>query len=247
MSNLLKIIYFVLQIYLLTCSLQRSITQDTVPDGRTCGSLRPTISAECTSVNTNNIFCCFMTNPQGQPFCLRFNSTDWSESDSWENNGTTYSMRCDVVEFTPPSNSTNSTDPFLSTNTPVNSADRCGNANPSISSDCTSENNFNQYCCYLSPVDGGISICKKMTPSSFQPSITTMTVGSINYNLSCDVGEGSPASPCGSTNPQSSADCTSQSTENNSCCWYDQGSNPQCLWYGSKADTSVNTSKFVCS
>jgi hypothetical protein len=168
------------------------ITQDTVPEGRTCGSLRPTISSECTSLNTNNIFCCFMTNPQGESFCLRFNSSDWEEIDTWENNGTTYSMRCDVIDFSP-QNNTNTSDPFTNTNMPaVNSVDQCGMSNPSISSDCTSENNFDQYCCFLSPVDGGTSICKKIKPSNFQPSLTTMKVGLINYNVNCDIEEVSP-------------------------------------------------------
>jgi hypothetical protein len=75
----------------------QEITQDTVPDKRQCGSFRPKIREACNSLNTNEIYCCFMTNSKGQNFCYRLNATEWTEGENFEIQGKSYKMDCNVI------------------------------------------------------------------------------------------------------------------------------------------------------
>jgi hypothetical protein len=109
-KNILILLFsFVILSSLLAISYSQEITQDTVPDRRQCGSLRPKIKEECNSLNTNDIYCCFMTNSRGQNFCYRLNATEWTEAETFEIQGKSYKMDCNVMAA--PSTTTTTTPP----------------------------------------------------------------------------------------------------------------------------------------
>jgi hypothetical protein len=237
-------------------SLTQEITQDTVPDKYRCGSLRPTKSTECSSLNTNEQFCCMMTNSRGQSFCYRINSSEWKLTENWEINNRSYSMKCDVVEIAAPS--TTGTPPTsnegfnsganapVAPSEPTRRPNECGRENPRDSRDCTGSNTMTEYCCLLTNPQNNQSFCKRVSPLTFQTSMTTMRLDSTDYKISCDVEEGAPGSPCGVINPSRPYDCTSRSIDNNSCCHYSSEDLSYCFWLGYRADPYVSLPSVSC-
>lgn len=127
----------------------------------------------------------------------------------------------------------------LMVNTQPSTAGECGNANPTVSTDCTSASIQTNYCCFMTPINGGDSFCNYISPPSYQVSMTTFTLEGVSYNIDCDITEGTPGTPCGIVGPSKTSDCSTFSLETNSCCYYNLDDDHYCLWLGSKGSGQI--------
>jgi hypothetical protein len=120
-------------------------------------------------------------------------------------------------------------------------AGNCGSDNPEVSTDCTTENGQQTYCCYMTPTNGGASFCNTISPPMYLPSMTTYDLEGTDYNIDCDIVEGTEQTPCGVVGPNELSDCTEYSTDTNSCCYYNLNDNRICVWAGNKLFGNIVT------
>jgi hypothetical protein len=120
-------------------------------------------------------------------------------------------------------------------------AGKCGIINPTVSTDCTSKNIRENYCCFMTPSDGGASFCNWISPPAYLPSMETYNLEGVDYTIDCGIVEGKQGTPCGILNPKELKDCSASSTENNSCCIYHLDDLKYCFWLGYSGKGQVIT------
>lgn len=198
-SILILVFSFLILSSLLDFSFSQEITQDTVPDLRQCGSFRPKIREACNSLNTNDIYCCFMTNSRGQNFCYRLNATEWTEGEKFEIQGRSYKMDCNVMAYSPTS---------TATTPPTSNEGREGG--PPTGNELRSITNTTL------PGEQPVS-----TPS---PSDNRPTEEFLNNNQPI-----TRRSDCGKENPRFSKDCTASNNFSEYCCYLTNPENNQTM------------------
>ena len=124
-------------------------------------------------------------------------------------------------------------------------AGECGKANPTVSTDCTSVSWQQNYCCYMTPLDGGNSFCNWIGPPTILPSMEKYTLEGVEYKVDCDIQEGKQGTPCGVIGPKDYKECSSSSKSDNSCCMYVDGDLTYCFWLGYRGLGSV-VAKVTC-
>lgn len=110
--------------------------------------------------------------------------------------------------------------------------DRCGSGSPNKSTDCTNSNTLTQYCCYMTPLEGGPGFCNTISPPKYEPYMKTYQLYNREFKIECDIAMGTQGTPCGTVNPEKYTDCTSHSMIDNSCCYYNSGNVTYCFWLG---------------
>lgn len=97
-------------------------------------------------------------------------------------------------------------------------------------SDCTQNNDINNYCCFIQNIMNQQNICYAYPKSQFNGQVSTQFQG-ITYDMNCDNNSTNTAAGgiC-NANPSTQDDCFGVTSPNHQCCFFQVSVLKTCYW-----------------